>query len=53
MRREGKEVQSFFFLVDEHISPGAGEGFKGLVGGTGEVTGVRGGGSRSGTEELI
>lgn len=26
MRREGKEVQSFFFLVNEHISPSAGMG---------------------------
>lgn len=26
MRREGKEVQSFFFLVNEHISPGARRG---------------------------
>lgn len=25
MRREGKEVQSFFFLMNEHISPGAEE----------------------------
>lgn len=26
MRREGKQVQSFFFLVNEHVSPAAGEG---------------------------
>lgn len=40
MRREGKEVQSFFFLVNEHISPSAGMGGGRHGGGGGGVVGV-------------
>ena len=42
MRREGKEVQSFFFLMNEHISPSTGTG--GGRRGGGGVGGVGGGG---------
>lgn len=44
-RGEGKEVQSFFFLVKEHISPGAGEGEDRERGGREGDNGVRDGGA--------
>lgn len=52
--RRKKEVQSFFFLVNEHISPGAGARgglFKGCCRGEGYK--VRAGGRRSGQTSLF